>query len=279
MYQLPIQYDLCIIMFHFSINYYTSNAHAFWSQYYYLYFVSVMCIVCLTAQMHACYVYCIWSMPRLRPEILSGSINAWNSWWWHPFFEVNNIGISYGCTGGGSQLRTSFWNSRSRRINTLSQVSEEFVTTVCHKVFRAKLHLFLNVQTIKPLKDCLKTAKLLTLFSLNCRSVKNKALSIADLVASRNIYILALTETWPGTCIDAQVLSELVPPGYDILHVASPDKRGGGVAVLFREELVLNIIQSNKSGIFTQFEHIELSVIAGKTHLLLDRIASKLRCF
>ena len=70
------------------------------------------------------------------------------------------------------------------------------------------------------MKDCLKTAKLLTLFSLNCRSVKNKALSIADLVTSRNIDILALTETWLGTSIDAQVLFELVSPGYDILHVA-----------------------------------------------------------
>ena len=85
----------------------------------------------------------------------------------------------------------------------------------------------------------------------------------------RNIDILTLTETWLGTSIDAQVLSELVPPGYDILHVARPDKRGGGVAVLFREGLVLNIIQSTKDGIFTQFEHMELSVKAGKTQMRL----------
>ena len=99
--------------------------------------------------------------------------------------------------------------------------------------------------------------------------MKNKALSIADLVTSRNIDILALTETWLGTSIDAQVLSELVPPGYDILHVARPDKRGGGVAVLFRQGLVLNIIQSTKDGIFTQFERMELSVKAGKTQMRL----------
>jgi len=60
-----------------------------------------------------------------------------------------------------------------------------------------------------------------------------------------------LTETWLGTTIDAQVLSELVPPGYGIFQVAIPDKLGGGVAVLFREGLVLNIIQSPKDGIFT----------------------------
>jgi len=100
-------------------------------------------------------------------------------------------------------------------------------------------------------KNCLKTAKPLTLFSLNCPSVKNKALSIADLVTSRNIDILAFTETWLGTSIDAQVMFELVHAGYVILHVARPDKRVGGVAVLFREGLVLNIIQSIKDGIFT----------------------------
>jgi len=111
-------------------------------------------------------------------------------------------------------------------------------------------------------KYCLKTAKLLTLFSLNCRSVKNKALSIADLVTSRNIDILAFTETWLGIFIDAQVMFELVPTGYDILHVARPDKRGGGVAVLFR-------VQSTKDGIYMQFEHMKLFVKAGKTQMRL----------
>jgi len=51
--------------------------------------------------------------------------------------------------------------------------------------------------------------------------------------------------------------------------LARPDKRGSGVAVLLREGLILNIIQSTKEGIFMQFEHIELSVKAGKTHMRL----------
>ena len=46
---------------------------------------------------------------------------------------------------------------------------------------------------------CSKSAKQLTLFSLNCRSVKNKALSVADLVTSRDIDILVMPETWLGT--------------------------------------------------------------------------------
>ena len=67
---------------------------------------------------------------------------------------------------------------------------------------------------------------------------------------------LATSIYWLGTFIDAQVLSELVPLDYGILHVARPDTRGGDVAALFREELVLKIILSTKDGIFTQFEHM-----------------------
>ena len=58
--------------------------------------------------------------------------------------------------------------------------------------------------------------------------MKNKALSIAVLVTSQDIDILAMTESWLGNSADAQVFSELVPPGCNILHVARPEKRGGG---------------------------------------------------
>ena len=94
------------------------------------------------------------------------------------------------------------------------------VTTIVTQWFEQPIHIrnsvvwYENLQTIKPVKDCLKTAKHLTLSFLNCRSVKNNALSIADIMTSCNIDILALTEPWLGISIDAQVLSELVPLGY-----------------------------------------------------------------
>ena len=55
---------------------------------------------------------------------------------------------------------------------------------------------------------------------LNVRSVKNKALSVADMVISRDIDILALTETWLGSAIDDHVIHELVPRGYEF-HAVS----------------------------------------------------------
>jgi hypothetical protein len=77
-----------------------------------------------------------------------------------------------------------------------------------------------------------------------------------------------MTETWLGTSADAQVFSELVPPGYNILHVARPDKRGGGVAVLFKEGLGVQTV-NHKDDVFTQFEHMECSVKTDTTQVRL----------
>ena len=59
------------------------------------------------------------------------------------------------------------------------------------------------------------------------------------------------------TLADAQVFSELVPPGYNILHVAQPEERG----VLFKEGLSLKTVNHKES----QFELMERSVKTGKT--------------
>ena len=94
---------------------------------------------------------------------------------------------------------------------------------------------YANTGTIKPVKEDLASPDPLILYSLNCRCVKNKALSMGDLVTTHDVDILALTETWLGTVIDSHVLSELVPPGYDMLHVSCTNRRGRGVALLFKE--------------------------------------------
>ena len=75
---------------------------------------------------------------------------------------------------------------------------------------------------------------------LNVRTVKNKALSVADMVISRDNDILALTETWLGSAIDDHVIHELVPRGYEFHAVSrSGGKRGGGAAVLHKSGLKL----------------------------------------
>ena len=95
---------------------------------------------------------------------------------------------------------------------------------------------------------------------LNVRSVKNKALSVADMVISRDIDILALTETWLGSAIDDHVIHELVPRGYEFHAVSrSGGKRGGGVAVLHKSGLKLKKVSPR--GHFTHFEHANYHVM------------------
>jgi hypothetical protein len=79
--------------------------------------------------------------------------------------------------------------------------------------------------------------KLITLFTLNCRSVKNKTLAIVDFIQSHNADLLAITETWLGSEIDKSVISDITPQGYGIHHVSRHGKKGGGVALVYNSNL------------------------------------------
>ena len=59
-------------------------------------------------------------------------------------------------------------------------------------------------------------------FYLNCCSVKTKAFSLADLLTSHNIDILALTATFLGACLNWTILA-------DILQVTWLDKCGSNI--------------------------------------------------
>ena len=92
------------------------------------------------------------------------------------------------------------------------------------------------------------------------RSVKNKTLSVADMVISRYIDILALTEIWPGNAIDDHVIHELVPRGYEFHAVSrSGGKRGGGVGLLHKSGMKLKKV--SPPGHFTHFEHADYHVM------------------
>ena len=99
----------------------------------------------------------------------------------------------------------------------------------------------------------------LNVHCINVSSVKNKAISVSDLVISRDIDILALTETWLGSAIDAHVINTLVPCGYELHSVSRPHgTRGGGVAVLYKSGLTVKPIPVRDN--YTNFEHSDYYV-------------------
>ena len=123
------------------------------------------------------------------------------------------------------------------------------------KAASANVSQLINLRVIKHREHDI----LLTICCLNARSVKNKALSVADFVISRDIDVLALSETWLGTDTDNQVINELVPSGYTIQHISRPsEKRCGSVAVLYKCGLTIKTLESTRNGMITHFEHINV---------------------
>ena len=78
-------------------------------------------------------------------------------------------------------------------------------------------------------KSTLSAPKFCSFGLLNCRSVRNKYLSIKDYVVDKDFDIFAITETWLNTGdYDNLVIGSLIPNGNRFLHSAR-DGRGGGV--------------------------------------------------
>ena len=103
----------------------------------------------------------------------------------------------------------------------------------------------------------------LTICFLYARSVKNKVLSVADFFISRDIDVLALSETWLGTDTDNRVINEFMPSGYTIQHICQPgEKRGGGMAILDKCGLTSKTLDFTRNGMFTHFIHMDCTVIS-----------------
>ena len=106
-------------------------------------------------------------------------------------------------------------------------------------------------------KSTLSASKFCLFGLLNCRSVRNKYLSIKDYVVDKDF---AITETWLNTGdYDNLVIGSLIPNGYRFLHSAL-DGRGGGVGLLFKSSLPVKQTSKVYLDTFISFEAIESEV-------------------
>ena len=96
----------------------------------------------------------------------------------------------------------------------------------------------------------------MTIGTLNSRSARNKGDSIKDEIIDSKIDILTLTETWFSKNEDQAVIESVVPNGYSIEHVARPNRKGGGVAVIYKSTLGITV---NQPQAVTTFEYIDVS--------------------
>ena len=100
----------------------------------------------------------------------------------------------------------------------------------------------------------------------NARSVCNKTVSLYEYLSNNNCELLILTETWlhkssPDFDENKVTLSKLLPNGFKIKHCSRSDGRtGGGVAIVFSDQLsakVQNCFSRNK---FKQFEFMSTMI-------------------
>ena len=119
-----------------------------------------------------------------------------------------------------------------------------------------------NLIDIKCAADTAKVAetKNIKVCSLNARSVCNKAEDISELITDHDADICAITETWLSAGNrDGITLGNLLPPGYKVEHIPRKGK-GGGVALVYRANLSLDI---QKGSVYSSFESIEALVSTG----------------
>ena len=64
----------------------------------------------------------------------------------------------------------------------------------------------------------------------NAQSVCNKTLPISDIICECDFDVIAITETWLKSTIDATTVRELTPKGYSHKLLSRSSRKGGGVA-------------------------------------------------
>ena len=82
---------------------------------------------------------------------------------------------------------------------------------------------------------------------LNIRSVIHKSALLHTLIKENNLDVIALCETWTSADDPPAILHDAAPSGFQVSHVprssSVPGKRGGGLAVIHKNTVVLRTMQ------------------------------------
>ena len=87
----------------------------------------------------------------------------------------------------------------------------------------------------------------------NVRSLTNKPFLINDFICTHKLDFMLLTETWLEQSHSSITLIEAAPPHFDFISAARLNKRGGGIANIFRASFQYKQISL---GNFTSFEYL-----------------------
>ena len=132
-----------------------------------------------------------------------------------------------------------------------------------------------------------KFTKHLNIVLINSQSIKSKDELIAEYLISNNIDACILTETWLTNSDNDTIwleYSEMGQNGYKINNINRKDRKGGGLAIIYKNHLKVNI---EKSGATQSFEYAlwTLSTTSSRTSILaiyhppyLEKTLSPITC-
>ena len=109
-----------------------------------------------------------------------------------------------------------------------------------------------QVNTANLIKICKHKPSRLCAALINARSLCNKAIEINDYITDNTVDLMCVTETWLKSEM-TETLSEVIPPGYDMIHKPRLTGRGGGVGIIYRETLAIKQLTSS---VYQSFEHM-----------------------
>lgn len=110
------------------------------------------------------------------------------------------------------------------------------------------------------------TGQTMTFLSFNAQSCKNKTNEIHEILSDSSPDVVFITETFLSKPADDHILNELLPTGFSILSVPRPNRRGGGVAIIYKS--LFRIKSSSTSVKVTSFEFCLLTIATPSSDLL-----------
>lgn len=104
------------------------------------------------------------------------------------------------------------------------------------------------------------SAALLTMCTLNVRSIANKSAMFVDYINECKADLFAITETWLSDN-DSAVCYEITPPGYKVFHCPRSDRRSGGTALLFKDNINVCKLESGSRISFEFSEYLVCTLV------------------
>ena len=145
--------------------------------------------------------------------------------------------------------------NKRRPINVHISARNEYQSGQ-HGVNHENLHAIKSQPYNKPWSQ-----KQLQMCVINTQSIAHKADEMVLYITENDIDVCLITESWLHENESEKVLEDLKPTGYDLKHVPRKTRKGGGIAVIYKLNIKVQVLDPILHS--DAFEHMELLLQSG----------------